>query len=44
MLNFKTGAIIIKLNASVTNLNVPLWESTENIPLNWLNAAWTPHI
>jgi hypothetical protein len=44
ILNFKKGTMIIKLNATVTNLNV--WEilvshygrdkNTENVPLNWL--------
>jgi hypothetical protein len=44
IMNFKKGATIIKLNASVTNLN--FWgilmphcgrdKKPENIPLNWL--------
>jgi hypothetical protein len=44
ILNFKKGATIIKLNATVTDLNVQgilmshcgRDRNTENIPLNWL--------
>jgi hypothetical protein len=48
ILNFKTGARIIKLNTVVTYLSVQgilmfhceRDKNTENIPLNWLNVLW----